>query len=693
MLLTMLLGPTAEAQEGLSLDEVTVQEEAMGSILPKVEEGKLYEGKKVTRTVLSRRPEITTNNFRQILSQTPGVLTSEVGNESFTSINYRGIGDPHESFNTLMVQDGIPISVDPFGYAAAYYTPPIESVEHADFIKGGSSLLYGPLPGGALSFELRQPSLKGGTRFTTKQVVGSRGLYSTFNEVATSLDSVGILGSFHHRESDGFRVRNSDYSISNGHLAALVRFSPETYGVLSLDAYNNDSGEAGGLALTETPGAISLGQDRNATLRPFDRLRIERYSPSLKVVHSIDDDTTFTQHLWGTYVRRSSRRQSQGDAPAFGGIPLGTGNTIAIQEFATVGSISRLTIDHALFGVKSTTTAGVTLMGIDSPFTEQKGETPYADAGPTSRLIDRSTFAAAFSLENAFFISDSLSITPGFRLETIHQEIEEQRTSDLTVGLRSDSSSVAVPLFGLGAEYRLHPTVTAYANVSQSYRPVTYQDAVPLGPGDTISRDLDPTHAVTSEVGFKGKATEWFTWDTSAFSVHFTDQVGRVGTAIQNVGNSHHYGAEGSIDISLTTLLDDTIKSDLDKNFGSLSITSNASLLRAHFYTGPLDGKTPQYAPRSLIKSGLNYRKNGTKVSLLSTFVSSHFGDDSNSVEREIPSYKVWDLTTDLEVAKGLSLTGGVNNLFNEKYYSRVRGNGIDPALPRNWYGGIRISF
>jgi len=40
-----------------------------------------------------------------------------------------------------------------------------------------------------------------------------------------------------------------------------------------------------------------------------------------------------------------------------------------------------------------------------------------------------------------------------------------------------------------------------------------------------------------------------------------------------------------------------------------------------------------------------------------------------------------------------LWLLAGVNNALNEEYFSRVRGNGIDPANGRNYYVGLRAEF
>jgi Fe(3+) dicitrate transport protein len=40
-----------------------------------------------------------------------------------------------------------------------------------------------------------------------------------------------------------------------------------------------------------------------------------------------------------------------------------------------------------------------------------------------------------------------------------------------------------------------------------------------------------------------------------------------------------------------------------------------------------------------------------------------------------------------------LSVMAGINNLFGEDYYARIRGDGIDPAYGRNYYIGLSLAF
>jgi Fe(3+) dicitrate transport protein len=707
----VLFIPQLVAQERDLIQVAPIEVQATNLInleraLPDISDDKIYAGKKTTAVELKDTPQVTTNNYRQIFSQIPGLLTSEVGNESYSSFSYRGIGDPHESFNLLVLGDGFPLNTDPYGYPAVYFTPPIESIGSIEFVRGGAALLYGPLPAGALNYQ-STPASKEPWSFWSKQVTGSRNLYSTFNSISGTKDNVSYQGYFHHRHADGFRTDNSDYQINNGNIKVQVATSEMTTLSFSLDAYNSDHGEAGGVTKADPSALISedgvvpvlaeYDNDRFQSSRINDRLRIERYVPTLRINHRISYDASVQVSAWGGYLRRYSRRQSQGSTPAFGGIADGTTNDINIQEFSTFGVDERLLQNWSGFGKEHTFTVGHLFNGIYSPFTQQKGSTAVSDAGEIQKQINRGTIANSLFAENLFHVTDDLSITPGLRLESIYQDIDETKNliADQTLPLRSDSNHVLVPLLGLGTAYKLTSAIELYGNASQAYRPITYADAVPLSVGDSISEDLDPTHVTTYETGIRGNPTNWVNFDSSVFYITFEDQVGRVGTSIQNVGKSTHQGADFSATFGIMSLIDDVRGSgSLSAELGELSFYNNLSLLHAEFTSGPVLDNTPQYAPDYIYRTGLIYFKDDFKLQFLGSFVADHYADDGNSQEREIPSYKVWDLLTEIPLTSTqCSLVAGINNIFDEEYYSRVRSAGIEAGNPRNFYAGVNIRF
>ncbi len=690
---------SAKHSDTYQLQPVVVEGEERNDLplsapLPEISGVQINSGKKTTVADLEAIPPVASNNYRQAFTQLPGLLTSEVSNESFASFSYRGLGDPHESFNVNLLRDGIPIAADMYGYPANYYQPPLDSVRSIQFVRGGASLMYGPQVGGAINFIPRRPDPNAPATVYSKEIFGERNFFSTYNEVSGTSGNVSYLGFFHRRQSDGFRDSNSDYGVNNGHVMFSIETSPKATWTVEFDAYDADHGEAGGLTLESGAGLANYNQSRYQSSVLFDRLRIERYSGTVGLEYALDRDTTVVTRAFGWYYDRFSRRQSPGTANPFGGIYNGTTNTIADQEFSTIGLDTRVAHRWKMGGEEQNLAAGFLLYGVNSPFTQEQGQTAWADDGVLQRDIDRTTRTGAFFLEHRFNFG-RLKITPGARLELIDLGINENIPTTAEVGLRKEDDFSTVLLPGLGVSYDLRHEVEAYLNATTGYKPRTYADVVPLNSGDTISSDLDPAHSLMYETGLRGTPARWMRFDSSVFFASFTDQFGRVGSNIQNVGNSETYGLDLMTEVAAVQLYDSLADSHLADYTGNLNLFWNAQFLNAQFTTGPVDGKTPQYAPDYVIRTGITYDyERRFKLAFLGTFVDDHYADDANTANRYIPSYRVWDLTAEAEILPArLSVVAGINNIFDEQYYARIRSNGIDPALPRNVYGGLTLKF
>ncbi|HAV65099.1 MAG TPA: TonB-dependent receptor, partial [Verrucomicrobiales bacterium] len=217
---------------------------------PDVEGAVVYAGKKVSVGDLEIQPDNINNDYRRAFSQLPGLLVSEMSIPSHLNLGYRGIGDPHESEFLMTLKDGMPIGSDLFGYPTTYYTPPLQSIERVELIRGGSALLYGPQPGPKLNFVSAQPPADRRFTVTTENAVGSHGLFSTYNQISGTLDDFGYLAGFHHRQADGFRD-NGDYSVFNGDLQLSLQNGERSRWSFGLYAYDSESGEAGRLSLAQ----------------------------------------------------------------------------------------------------------------------------------------------------------------------------------------------------------------------------------------------------------------------------------------------------------------------------------------------------------------------------------------------------------------------------------------------------------
>jgi Fe(3+) dicitrate transport protein len=682
--------------------------------LPAVEGVKINSGKKSSVIDLDAFPRITNNNYRQALAKTPGLFLSEE-TTPLLSIGYRGL-DPGRAQFTQVLKDGIPITADQFGYPEAYYTPPLDTVDRIEFLRGGAALMYGPQPGGALNYVTHRPRrdvlIAGGTAHT----FGSDNYYSTFSYFTGTTGRLGYYGYFNRRRGDNFRDANSDFEVNGGMLKLELDGSTSSRWILTLEGYEENHGEPGGLTFTTGANSVNYNVNRDATSRFFDNFELRRYSASLQWEYDFSDETKMVTSLWGTYYSRFSSRQRGG---GFGTLPTGTdanSTTIEDQKFYTFGFETRLRHDYTWLGGNHTIAGGLQVYHTDSPREDSRGATAFASSGAVRADSDRNVTYLPLFVENRFSWG-AFSITPGVRLENICQGVRENVNVAKTAAgtpLADSEESDFVPLFGLGLAYEVRPKVEVYGNVSQSYRPKIFTQAVPTDGTARIPSDLDEGNAWQYEIGFRGRPTPWVNWDASLFLLDFDNQIGRVAlpggaSTFGNVGRALHRGVELAGEVDLIGLADavrgnqpgkksgdGAAPGTLGERYGSLNLYANAMLLDAEFVSGALDGRTPRSAPDYLVRTGLIYSapQERFRIAFTGTTVGDSFADDANTAERFVPAHMVWDLTAEAKLYKDIvSVNAGINNLFNEDYYARITDAGIDPAYGRNFYVGFALKF
>ena len=685
--------------------------------LPDVEGTRINAGKRTSNIDAHYLPEMKDDNWRQLTATTPGLVVPDESTP-LPSFAYRGF-DPHRLQSFQVLEDGIPIQADMIGYPEAYYLPPTYPMETMEFIRGGAALMYGPQPAGAINFVMRKPPLD--KKFTAESITmgGSFDYISSFNAVGGTVDRVGYYGWFNHRQSQGFRQANSQYDLNNGNLTMAMDADTPHRWYFKLNGYEECHGEPGGLRLNNdtarTP--VNYNVNRNATSRFNDEFQLNRYAVSAIHESEFSDDLFFSYRVWFDYYRRWSRRQKDG---GFGTLPTSQKNQIEYQGFYTWGMEPRWRWDWDLGGESQTLTAGFMIYNTTSPRTDQEGLTPTSNTGQIKNQSDRSVWYAPFFVENKFTVGD-LSIVPGFRMENIWQSVDlkiDQEKSAAGQPLGGQNQNNFVPLIGLGVDYALPKDTTVYANVSEAYRPPTFAQAVPTGPNLRVSGNLEEGTVWNYEAGIRGMPTDWLTFDTSGFCVDYSNQIGETAAGGQNIvsnsGRSRVYGWDFLLQLDLIGIADGIAHQNMGwkdpksgqsggiagwaQEYGALYFYTALTLQNGNFINGANEGKTPQYLSNYVYKTGLVYDwQSKVKASFLGTYVGHSYASDNNltgSDSRFIPAYNVWDLTLEAKLwNEYVSLVGGINNLFDKQYYSRIRGDGIDPAMPRNWYAGLKIIF
>src|SRR6185437_14353155 len=134
--------------------------------------------------------------------------------------------------------------------------------------------------------------------------------------------------------------------------------------------------------------------------------------------------------------------------------------------------------------------------------------------------------------ENIFHIGKKLSITPGVRFEYLstnangYAENKDSLSSTIPLLYTNNQRSTRTFLLGgIGAQYDLTRRINAYANFSQSYRPITYSDLTPFGSVAKIDPNLKDTKGNDADLGIRGVIKDLVNFDVSAFYLTTVNQI------------------------------------------------------------------------------------------------------------------------------------------------------------------------
>lgn len=664
-----------------------------GNFLPDVEGVKIFGGKKTYNIDMVDRPPVINNSFRQAFQQTPSLVLAEESTP-LVSFGYRGL-PPDRGQYTQVLKDGIPMSADMIGYPESYYFPPFQNIDRMEFVHGGAALMYGPQPGGALNLITKSPTPGVDFAAYTENIFGSNNFFSTYNSISSFPGDLGYYAYAHHRDTDGFRVSNSQVQLNSGGAKFVTRLSPTEQVISSFDLFEESHGDPGGL----TRDTFYRLRDRTLTTRVNDRFELSRYAAWAAYQAEVDEETFFELKFWGTYMGRGSRRQNLavGQTDAFGTVPTGATSTLQLQQFYSAGFEPRFRRDWGDEG-QHTWTGGTMYYHTLSPRTDSLGNPTISNfIGPVvTGASDRSTDYFSVFTENRF-VFDRFTVTPGMRFENIWQSVIEGVNANRPA-VQNEQVFNFAPLFGIGSTYQLSDAWQWYGNVSQAYRPPTFTQAVVVGAGQTVSGNLQEAKSYQAESGFKANLWPYLTVDASLFYMDFSNQIGTVGTNIQNVGAAYYRGGEFQVYSDLARWSDELNDTNLADQYGSFIFFYNSMWLDAEFYKGTpgangTQGKRPQYAPEYLMRSGAEWKYGATSVRLAGTWQASTFANDNNTANFFIPAFDVWDFTTKFQLTRNGAVVGGINNVFNEFYASRINASGIDPVNGRNYYLGFQAGY
>ncbi len=670
-----LISLSAYSAESLEKIDVTADQDAYRPTWLEQDKTKILSGKKNRTTKINYLPPVQTDNHRQFFSQQASIHAADIAADPWTSLSFRGIGDPHEAQNILILQDGLPVSIDMYSSPNVYAAPPAPLMEEIDVLAGGGALMYGPQPGGAINYRSPRLSKDMPSSGSVNVAGGSYNLLSTVNSIKGSSGNTSYWGGYYRKQGDGYTRKNGEFYADQLQLKTNTFLEGNSIFKTALQGYDSDFGVPGGQSFSNgTNDNYWTGDNRKAT-KKYDSLKIQRALLMVGLEKKLSAQTTLDTSLWGVAYRRYSQNQTGGNNGSFPTIDTNVINDIRSYG---VNAEARVSHDWEMKEEKNTLSVGVLTYNNDSPAHTQAGATADSFSGRTTARNVRQTRTNSVFAENRFSFGD-FALVPGIRYENIVMTTEN-RTSDLKRG-----EVYNVLLGGLGATYTFNENLQSFANVSQGFKPLNFADVLnQSNPTFTVNGDIKPSYNYFYETGLRGETSK-ISWDGSLFVIHRQNIVSTTGTVLSNGSSVRYHGVESSF----------TLKDALNsKNVNEMDLYINGIYNQAEFRRGTLKGETPAYVPALILKYGLVYRRQDKiKASFMGNWVREHFADDAHSDNRKIPSYSVYDLLGEYNLTKSFSVNGAINNIFDEEYYTRVNATGILPAMGRNYYAGVTYRF
>lgn len=633
------------------------------------------------------------------------------------NLGVRGL-DPDRSRTILMLEDGVPISLAPYGEPEMYYTPSIDRMARLEVLKGSGSILFGPQTiGGVINYITADPPPEPSGSVNSR--IGNDGFFTTLLKYGTTSGNVGAQVNLLRRQADNlvtthFRINDlsTKFKFILGEQSSLgVKFS----------VYDENSNSTY-IGLTQT--MFDRGEYFEH-IAPDDELNIRRYSGSATYDYMFAPGVSLRTTVFGYTTTRNWRRQEfgrTGTSTLRTGIVFGdttvAGGAIYMRnqtgnrnrQFEVAGIEPRFSMSYEFGEIKNELDLGFRFL-YERAFEQLIIGTTYNSSSGNMRDDEiRAGYARSAFAQNRVYVTDNVIISPGIRVESFSYERDIMR-GQFNGAVRDTSIIAGSNIFqiipGLGVSYQISEGSSIFAGVHRGFAPPRVKDAI-TSTGEALN--LDAELSWNYEVGTRYTPSSNMSLELTGFLLDFSNQIipvsqssGGTGTGLVNGGRSHHIGAEAGFTIDLGPLFSSEY---------SLVFNTNATFVRATYSADRfitqgstrinVKGNSLPYAPKLLVSSSLALNAPfGASVRVTENYASRQFTDEFNTIVSTadglsgvIPSHFVMDLSVRYSVVPLNSIFSvSVKNLFDERYIASRRPTGIKVGMPRFVSAGIDIGI
>ena len=690
--------------------------------MPQIAGTNIFAAKKSALILMENvQGNIATNTMRQVMAKVPGINIWESESSGIQiNISSRGLS-PNRSWEFNVRQNGYDIAADPYGYPEAYYNPQLQSVKRIEVVRGHGSLQYGPQIGGMVNYVL-----KDGSEFTkslqmeSAVTAGSFGLIDTYAGLGGKKNKFHYYSFFDHRSGSGYR-QNNNYALTTG--SGSIHYEANNKLTIGTEFTHSK-------ILSQQPGGLT---DIQFTTDPTQSFRNRNWlglTWRMMEVHAdlkVNALTKFNFKLFNV----SGQRRSVGFIPAGGILIADTINTdlgkfnprtLDIDYYINTGFEAR-SITHLSVGkISNTISSGLRIFqGSTSRYRGGVGSNETdADFNPATgsewhaELNFKSRNAAIF-FEDLITLNEKLFVIPGIRMEFLNANASGYNgiQNGNPVPIQDLNRTRKFILSGIGIEYAVTPTTKIYFNSTQSFRPVLFSDLTAAPTTDVIDASMKDAQAVNTDLGYRGNAGDYLIFDISAFRLNYRN---RIGTIKQQRTDGSFYNYRTNIGQSISTGIEAFTEVRIARfksqsgSIGNAKIFVSGNLMDARYgdfkqtslknnvlVESNLKNKKIEYAPKQILRTGLSFSLNRITTSIQYSYTSTVYSDANNTItptangqNGRIPAYGLLDWSASLNLNQGLSLRAGINNISNEKYFTRRSGGypgpGLLPGDGRNYF-------
>lgn len=678
----------------------------------------------LTRDVLRRSRVFTTT---EALRKIAGIhARDEEGLGLRPNIGIRGLS-PSRSTGVLLLEDGVPFTLAPYGDNASYYHPALDRFDRIEVVKGAGQIQFGPRTiGGVVNYVTRPiPAAPSGAIDVR---TGNRGLVDVRARYGGTWGGAGLLVDLGRRTANGARD-NIGSSLADGTVKATLSMGDHQSLVLKASVHAERS-RITYSGLTEAEWAAAPRQN------PFrnDSMLLDR--TGLAATHRLELGPTATLTVagyayrisrdWWRQSSNSTERPNDASDPRCGGLAnLSTtcGTQGRLREYRVQGLEPRIRADFATGEWSHQVDAGLRIhhetqdrRQVNGAFPSARTPGPVTDpnSGTVEDNLRRNTAASAFVQHR--LLRGAWTATAGLRVEHVdYQRINRQPVAGHPEGVQGRSSLTQL-IPGLGVTLLASESATLFAGVHRGFAPPRTEDLIDNTTGGVV--DLEPEYSWNYEAGIRAQPVTGLTFETTAFRMDFQNQIvpasvaGGSGAVLTSAGRTEHSGIEVaatastrerwswrhdlSLSLAYTWIPVARFAGERYAFVGRTGADVIGKVYGAQNGTGTRDpvavtGNRLPYAPRHLLTAGLGWAlPNGVGIQVEAVHVGAQFGDPLNTTvtvadgqQGPIPAVTLWNLTLQGELP-GPGLTGfvAIKNLFDELYLAD-RTRGLLPGSPR----------